>query len=124
MPPFLYWPDRPWRVVFVKSAFDNGVREEHIKYLMSLPISEIFLYGGKPSAHDIRYSGGKKNRPCDHGSRIPLRWAPIGSGPTAEISDNPERCAVCSRHIPVKQVLVRLFTIWVGTCGARTCGLV
>ena len=58
MPPFLCWPDHPWRVIYAGSAFDHGVSQEHIEYLISLPAPEVFLHGGRPSHHDMRYSGG------------------------------------------------------------------
>lgn len=60
MSPFLYWPDQPWRVVIADSALEHGVSREHVEYLISLPAREVFLYGGRPSRHDVRFSGGKR----------------------------------------------------------------
>lgn len=59
MAPLLYWPDRPRLVVIADSAFEHGVSREQIEYLISLPAREVFLYGGRPSLQDIRFSGGK-----------------------------------------------------------------
>ena len=60
MPPFRYWPHRPWDVVYSPTAFDHSVAKKHIKYIISVPVNEVRLHSGKPSVHDERYSGGKQ----------------------------------------------------------------
>lgn len=40
MPPYLYWPDDPWEVVFTSSAFSHGVHQADIDYLICLPERE------------------------------------------------------------------------------------
>ena len=59
MPPYMYWPDRPWEVVFHPAAFNNGVSESAILYILSQHPSDVFRSRGEASEFDAIFSGGK-----------------------------------------------------------------
>lgn len=80
MPPYMYWPDEPWDVVFHPAAFDNGVSELDIRHILSQHPSHVFRSRGESSLFDAIFSGGKVvARPTMATGRLPGgQWVEVG----------------------------------------------